>query len=60
MHVGSRGGCQCGRFGFDPWVRKVPWSTGGQPTPLFVPGKSHGQKEPSGLYNPWGQQKSQT
>ena len=41
--------CQCRRFGFDPWVRKVPWRRKWPPTPVFLPGKSHGQKEPSGL-----------
>ena len=31
------------RCGFDPWVRKIPWRREWQPTPLFLPGKSHGQ-----------------
>ena len=26
---------QCGRPGFDPWVGKVPWRRGWQPTPVF-------------------------
>ena len=34
----------CRRLGFDPWVRKIPWSRKLQPTPVFLPGKSHGQK----------------
>ena len=33
-----------GRF---PWIRK--W----QPTPVFLPGKSHGQRNLAG-YSPWG------
>ena len=28
---------------FDPWVRKIPWRRAWQPTPLFLPGESHGQ-----------------
>ena len=30
------------RDGFDPWVGKIPWSRKWQPTPLFLPGESHG------------------
>ena len=29
---------------FDPWVKKMPWRRKWQPTPVFLPGKSHGQK----------------
>ena len=25
-----------------------------QPTPVFLPGKSHGQRSVAGLLNPWG------
>ena len=33
------------RHGFNPWVRKIPWrSAWQQPTPVFLPGKSHGQR----------------
>ena len=32
------------RLGLDPWVRKIPWRRGWQPTPVFLPGKSHGQR----------------
>ena len=34
--------CQCKRWGFDSWVRKTPWSRKWQPTPVFLPEKSHG------------------
>ena len=27
----------------DPWVGKIPWRKEWQPTPVFLPGKSHGQ-----------------
>ena len=30
--------------GFNPWVRKIPWSRKQQPTPVFLPGKFHGQR----------------
>ena len=39
--------CQCrrhSRLGFNPWVRKSPWRRKWQPTPAFLPGKSHGQR----------------
>ena len=29
---------------FDPWVRKIPCRRKWQPTPIFLPGKSHGQR----------------
>jgi len=29
---------------FDPWVGKIPWRSKWQPTPVFLPGKSHGQR----------------
>ena len=43
--------CQCRRpkrCWFDPWVGKIPWRSEWQPTPVFLPGESHGQK-PGGL-----------
>ena len=36
--------CQCRRHQFDPWVGKIPWRKKWQPTPVFLPGKSHGQR----------------
>ena len=32
------------RSGFDPWVRKISWRRKWQPTPVFSPDKSHGQR----------------
>jgi len=29
---------------FDPWVGKIPWRRKWQSTPVFLPGKSHGQR----------------
>ena len=39
---GTESSCQCKRPGFDPWVRRIPWRRKWQPTPGFLPGKSHG------------------
>ena len=35
---------QCGRSGFDSWVGKIPWRRKWQPTPVFLPGESHGRR----------------
>ena len=32
------------RFGFNPCVGKIPWRRAWQPTPVFLPGESHGQR----------------
>ena len=32
------------RHGFDPWVGKTPWRRAWQPTLVFLPGESHGQR----------------
>ena len=39
---------QCGRPGFDSWVRKIPWKRKWQPTAVFLPGESHGQRSEVG------------
>ena len=36
------------RCGFNPWVGKIPWRRKWQPTPVFLPGKSHGQRSLAG------------
>ena len=41
------------RRGFDPWVRKIPWSRKRQLTPVFMPEKTHGWRSLVG-YSPWG------
>ena len=50
---------QCGRPGFDPWVGKIPWRRAWQPTPVFLPGESHGQRSLVG-YSPRGHKESDT
>ena len=45
--------CQCkrqGRLGFDPWVGKNLWRTEWQPTPVFFPEESHGQRSLAGYW----------
>ena len=32
------------RRGFSSWVGKIPWRRKWQPTPVFLPGESHGQR----------------
>ena len=48
----SRVCLQCRTDGFDPWVGKIPWRRVRQPTPVFLPGKSLGQRNLMG-YSPW-------
>ena len=60
-HMGFLGGaggkepsCHCRkhkRHGFSPWVEKVCWRRAWQPTPVFLLGKSHGQRSLEG-YSP--------
>ena len=57
--VGKRICLQCRRPGFDPWVGKSSWSWKWQPTPVFLPGKSHGQGSLAG-YCPWGHKEPNT
>ena len=44
---------RCQRHRFDPGVRKIFWRRKGQPTPVFLPGKFHGQRSLVG-YSLWG------
>ena len=60
MAHGKEPACQCRRLKrrrFNPWVRKIPWRRTWQPTPVFLPGRSHG---PRNLVDssPWGHKKS--
>ena len=32
------------RHRFDPWIRKISWRRKWKPTPVFLPGESHGQR----------------
>ena len=51
---GKEPACQCKRLkrcGFDPWFRKIPWRWAWQPTIVFLPGESHGDRHLVG-YSP--------
>ena len=54
--VGKESACQCRRCGFSPWVGKIPWRSKWQSTPVFLPGKSYGQRSLEG-YSPWGRKR---
>ena len=57
---GKEPACQCRkckRSRFNPWVGKIPWRRKWQPTPVFLPGESHGQRSLVG-YNPEGRKES--
>ena len=41
------------------WVGKIPWQSRWQPTPVFLPGEYHGQRNLAG-YSPWGCPESDT
>ena len=41
------------RCKFYPWVGKIPWRRAQQPTPVFLPGESQGQRSLVG-HSPWG------
>ena len=47
---------QCRRHEFNPCIRKIPWERKWQSTPIFLPGKSHGQRSLVG-YSPQGRQR---
>ena len=50
---------QCRRPGFNLWVGKSSWRRKWQPTPVFLPGKSHGQRSLMS-YSSWGRKESDT
>ena len=54
---GGRLGLRCRRLRLDPWVRKIPWRRKWQPTPVFLPGESRGQRSLA-EYSPWGRKES--
>ena len=56
---GKESTCQCRRFKFDPWVRKIPWKRKCPLIPVFLPWKFHGQRNPAG-YSPWSHKETDT
>ena len=39
---------RCKRHRFHPWAEKIPWRRAQQPTLVFLPGESHGQRSLAG------------
>ena len=59
---GKESAYQCRRpksLGLDPCVRRIPWRRKWQPTPVFLPEKSCGQRSLAD-YSPWGCKESDT
>ena len=50
---------RCKGHGFNPWIGKIPWNKKWQPTPVFLLGKFHGQRNLEG-YGLWGLKESDT
>ena len=50
---------RCRKHGFNPWVRKMPWSGKWKPTPVLLPGKFQAQKSLAyyihGVVKSWAQ-----
>ena len=57
LNSGKKSACQCRRHRLEPWVGKIPWRRKWQPTPVPLPGKSHGRRSVVD-YSPWGRKKS--
>ena len=57
--MGLSDNLQCRKHRFDPWARKISWRRKWQPTPVFLPGKCHGERSLAG-YSPWGRKESDT
>ena len=59
---GKESACQwrrCKRCDLNPWVGKIPWRRKWQPTPVFLPGKFHRQRNLAG-YSLWGHKELDT
>ena len=56
----KRARLQCRRHSglrFHLWTGKIPWRKAWHPTPVFLPGKFHGQRSQAGC-SPWGRKES--
>ena len=50
--AGKESACNAGDLGLTPGLGRFPWRRKWQPTPVFLPGESHGQRSLAG-YTPW-------
>ena len=55
---GKESACNVGDL-VDSWVGKIPWRRAWQPTPVFLPGASHGQRNLVSC-SQWGRKESDT
>jgi len=56
---GKESACNGGDVGVIPGLGRFPWGRKLRPTPVFLPGKSRGQRSLAG-YSPWGHKGSDT
>ena len=56
---GKASACSAGDLGLNPRLGRSPEEGNGNPFPVFLPGKSHGQRSLAG-YSPWDRQESDT
>ena len=56
---GKESACNAGDPGSIPGLGRFPWRRARQPTPVFLPGESHGQRSLTG-YSSWGRKESDT
>ena len=54
---GKEFACNVGVAGWIPESRRFPWRRAWEPTPVFLPAESHGQRSLTG-YSPWGHKES--
>ena len=54
---GKASACNAGDLGLIPWLGRFPWRRKWQPTLVFLPGKSHGQRS---LIGSWGRKELDT
>ena len=56
---GKESACNTGNLGSFTELGRFPWRREWLPTPVFLPGKSHGQRSLAD-YNPWGHKETDT
>ena len=59
LHWGFPGDSDGKETRFNPWVGKIPWRRKCQPTRVFLPEESHGQRSLVGC-SPWSCEESDT
>ena len=56
---GKESACNAGDQGLIPWLGRSAGKENGNPTPVFLPGEFHGQRNLVG-YSPWGHKELDT